>query len=351
MSSTPLPPSDLPADQPAAPEVPAAPAVSAEAGPATPDAPAPAAEPSGMSPADCAAELKQRFPALFGGEPKPLKLRIQTDIQERAPGVFTKTALSGFFRRYTHATAYLIAVTKAQSRFDLDGNPAGELSEEHRQIAETELARRRAIVKERREAEAQARRERAQLLADVEAGKVTTEAYCAEKGMTAEAFEALLVQARKEAAEPKPEPRARGPRPGQGPRRDRGDRADRGGEQRPRGPRAERAPRDGAAAAPADGAQSPARAERGDRPPRADRPQGDRPRGDRPSDRGPRRADGEQRPRGERADGRRTDRQDRQDRPRHEGAPRRDHPADANAPKSALALALEAAKAKSGGKA
>ncbi len=152
MSSTPLPPSDLPADQHAAPEVPAAPAVSAEAGPATPDAPAPAAEPSGMSPADCAAELKQRFPALFGGEPKPLKLRIQTDIQERAPGVFTKTALSGFFRRYTHATAYLIAVTKAQSRFDLDGNPAGELSEEHRQIAETELARRRAIVKERREA-------------------------------------------------------------------------------------------------------------------------------------------------------------------------------------------------------
>ena len=45
--------------------------------------------PAGLSPAACALELKQRFPALFSGAAKPLKLRIQVDIQERAPGVFT----------------------------------------------------------------------------------------------------------------------------------------------------------------------------------------------------------------------------------------------------------------------
>ena len=47
-----------------------------------------------MSPAACAQQLAERFPALFAGKPKPLKLRIQADIQERAPGVFTKQALS-----------------------------------------------------------------------------------------------------------------------------------------------------------------------------------------------------------------------------------------------------------------
>lgn len=343
MSSTPLPPSDLPSAQPAEPDTPATPDV--------PEADASAA-PAGMSPAECAAELQRRFPALFGGEPKPLKLRIQVDIQERAPGVFSKTALSGFFRRYTHATAYLIAVSKGTSRFDLDGQPAGELSDEHRQIAETELARRRALVKERREAEAQARRDRAAVLADVEAGKLTAEAYCADKGVTPEAFEALLAQARKEAAEPRPEPRNRGPRNGQGPRRDRG--GDRG-EQRPRGPRAERAPGEAAPAAAGEPNARPALAERGERADRGARPHGDRPQGDRPrGDRAPRRPDGEQRaghgPRADRGD--RNDRgprrNDRSDRPRQDAAPRRERPADGNAPKSALALALEAAKAKSG---
>src|SRR5438132_7590327 len=96
-----------------------------------PPSPAPA-EP--MSPAACAQQLKALFPALFAGAVKPLKLRIQVDIQERAPGVFTKQALSAFFRRHTGSTAYLIAISKAPNRIDLDGQPAGEVSAEHRQI-------------------------------------------------------------------------------------------------------------------------------------------------------------------------------------------------------------------------
>jgi hypothetical protein len=91
---------------------------------------------------DCGPLLRKRFPALFGGGPKPLKLRIQVDIQERAPGVFSKQALSAFFRRYTGSTAYLQAVAQGAHRLDLDGQPAGEISEEHRRGAVDELARR-----------------------------------------------------------------------------------------------------------------------------------------------------------------------------------------------------------------
>ena len=76
--------------------------------PPQPPAPAPAEGQDGPR-FDCAAELRQRFPALFAGAPKPLKLRIQADIQERAPGVFSKQALSAFFRRYTGSTGYLTA--------------------------------------------------------------------------------------------------------------------------------------------------------------------------------------------------------------------------------------------------
>ncbi|MEP7102748.1 MAG: ProQ/FinO family protein, partial [Burkholderiales bacterium] len=108
-----------------------------------PAAPAPATTPAvaPLSPAECAQQLKQRFPALFGGMVKPLKLRIQVDIQERAPGVFSKQTLSAFFRRHTGSTSYLIAVSKAPTRFDLDGQAAGEITEEHRKVALDELAR------------------------------------------------------------------------------------------------------------------------------------------------------------------------------------------------------------------
>src|SRR5262245_32130406 len=69
-------PNDLPTMEPNPPAPPAP--------PAPPPPPRPAA--TGMSVAECAAQLKERFPALFGGAVKPLKLRIQADIQERAPG-------------------------------------------------------------------------------------------------------------------------------------------------------------------------------------------------------------------------------------------------------------------------
>ena len=141
------------------------------------------------------------FPALFAGAPKPLKLRIQIDIQERAPGVFSKQALSAFFRRYTGSTAYLIAVSRAKQRFDLDGQPNGELSDEHRQVALDELARRRTNNESRIALEEQQRRNRATLLHDFQITTLTPANFCALKGIAVEELDGYLVTARREAEE------------------------------------------------------------------------------------------------------------------------------------------------------
>ncbi|MEP7299739.1 MAG: ProQ/FinO family protein [Burkholderiales bacterium] len=164
--------------------------------------PPPSAAPSNeLTPAACAQQLKSLFPALFAGAMKPLKLRIQVDIQERAPGVFTKQVLSAFFRRHTGSTSYLIAVSKSPTRFDLDGQPAGEISAEHRQIALDELARRRASQDSRRELEEQQRRNRAGLLRDFEITTLTRANFCVLKGVADEELDGLLEIARGEAHE------------------------------------------------------------------------------------------------------------------------------------------------------
>jgi ProP effector len=166
-----------------------------------------AATPPPMTPADCARQLAELFPALFGANPKPLKLRIQADIQQRAPGRFGKPVLSAFLRRYTGSNAYLVALSRAKERFDLDGVPAGELSDEHRQAAAEELARRRALHLARRaqedaqraELEAQ-RQNRARLLRDFERTTLTRANFCALKGVPVDELEGLLARARDEAA-------------------------------------------------------------------------------------------------------------------------------------------------------
>ena len=155
---------------------------------------------------DCAAQLSQRFPALFGGACKPLKLRIQADIQQRAPGAFGKHVLTAFLRRHTGSTAYLLAMSKATHRIDLDGQPSGAISDEHRQAAIDELRRRRDVRNERLEQAEVGRRNRAALLHDFERTTLTLANFCALKGIEPQALEALLMAARDEAAE-----RAHGP--------------------------------------------------------------------------------------------------------------------------------------------
>ncbi len=168
--------------------------------PTTPTTPTtPADAPPALSPAACAAQLKQLFPALFGGTAKPLKLRIQADIQERAPGLFTKQLLSAVLRRHTGAHAYLVSLTRATHRFDLDGAPAGELSAEHRQAAVDELAQRRSNQVSRLALEEEQRHNRATLLHDFEHTTLTPANFSALKGITLEAMEGYLATAREEA--------------------------------------------------------------------------------------------------------------------------------------------------------
>ncbi len=118
-------------------------------------APAPHAAAPEMSPSACAERLAALFPALFGrdGPPKPVKLRIHADIQQRAPDVFTRKALSIFMHRHTTGNAYLKALLTAPHRYDLDGQPAGDVADEHRAAAKDELERRRQIFLARRAAE------------------------------------------------------------------------------------------------------------------------------------------------------------------------------------------------------
>ena len=150
---------EIPATAPVA----APPATAATPADAGPDAPAaagaapPRAEPSV---ADTARLLAQHFPALFGaGVIKPLKLRIQVDIQQRAPGVFSRKSLSLFLQRHTTGTAYLRAlVAEGAKRFDLDGQPVGDIAPEHRDAAGVELERRRAIVEAKKHAGREAAR-------------------------------------------------------------------------------------------------------------------------------------------------------------------------------------------------
>ena len=175
--------------------------------------PAPVAAPA-LGAEDCAEQLRQHFPALFAGAPKPLKLRIQADIQARAPGLFTKAALSAFLRRHTGRTGYLIALTRATQRFDLDGAPAGEISAEHRQAALDELARRRALQVHREAAEQEQRRQRVELLRAFEGTSLSLANFCALKGVAVDELPALLDLARREATERVEAPPQRRDRPG-----------------------------------------------------------------------------------------------------------------------------------------
>ncbi len=191
-----------------------------------------------LSPAASAARLAELFPAVFSpGVPKPLKLRIQGDLQLRAPGVFTRKALSAFLHRHTSSTAYLRSLANSPHRFDLDGAPAGEVAAEHRDAAAAELQRRRELHEARRKAERDAqreaqrqaeragraaqddarraraaegdsrraraaedeqRRQRQALLRAFEASTLSRSNFCALKGLTESELDAWLAQARQE---------------------------------------------------------------------------------------------------------------------------------------------------------
>jgi sRNA-binding protein len=226
------PMSTEPHEQPPEADVPGSP-VDAAAAPTAAEPPTDtpagsAAAPSGVSPAECGARLAALFPALFiaPGAPgpfKPIKLRIHADIQARAPGEFSKRVLGIFFSRYTTTNAYLKALAApGAQRFDLDGQPAGEIAEEHRHAAVEELARRHAIAAERRAAQqprraAPAQRDDSAAVAGEDAAPPPRRQHKPEARRPPRGDEARREPRRRDG----PDPRARSaPRPQQPPRRD-----------------------------------------------------------------------------------------------------------------------------------
>ncbi|MBV1774260.1 ProQ/FinO family protein [Burkholderiaceae bacterium DAT-1] len=95
--------------------------------------------------------LIEAFPVFRDG--LPLALGIHKQIIERMPEVDVP-ALRKTLHAYTSSTRYLKATVKAEQRFDLDGQPAGELTQEHRDVAATTLKdRAKRAADKRREAE------------------------------------------------------------------------------------------------------------------------------------------------------------------------------------------------------
>ncbi|MCM2289931.1 MAG: ProQ/FINO family protein [Sulfuritalea sp.] len=85
-------------------------------------------------------------------EARPLALGIHKVILERMPDLDT-AQLRLAMRIHTASTRYLKALLATRERFDLDGNPAGEVTEEQREVANTALRERFKKSADRRKAE------------------------------------------------------------------------------------------------------------------------------------------------------------------------------------------------------
>ena len=87
--------------------------------------------------------LAERFPHCFSaeGEARPLKIGIFQDLVDRVAGEMnlSKTQLRSALRLYTSSWRYLYGVKPGATRVDLDGNPCGELDEQHVEHARKQL--------------------------------------------------------------------------------------------------------------------------------------------------------------------------------------------------------------------
>ena len=94
--------------------------------------------------------LAERFPQCFSaeGEARPLKIGIFQDLVERVGGEMnlSKTQLRAALRLYTSSWRYLYGVKAGAIRVDLDGNPCGELEEQHIAHARQQLEEAKARV-------------------------------------------------------------------------------------------------------------------------------------------------------------------------------------------------------------
>lgn len=98
--------------------------------------------------------LAERFPLCFSaeGEARPLKIGIFQDLAERMQGEenLSKTQLRSALRLYTSSWRYLYGIKVGAQRVDLDGNPCGELEQQHVDHARQQLVEAKARVQAQR---------------------------------------------------------------------------------------------------------------------------------------------------------------------------------------------------------
>ncbi|EGM69780.1 RNA chaperone ProQ [Shewanella sp. HN-41] len=104
------------------------------------------------------AYLYETFPLCFiaEGETKPLKIGLFQDLAERLAddSKVSKTQLRVALRRYTSSWRYLKSVKAGAQRVDLDGEPCGELEQEHIDHAQAMLKESQDKAKAKRAAQA-----------------------------------------------------------------------------------------------------------------------------------------------------------------------------------------------------
>jgi len=113
------------------------------------NAPPPASPDTAQTPRALLKALEAQFPVFR--DHLPLAIGINKTLLQRLPNL-NKKLLRITLSQHTHSTRYLRATSKAVHRFDLDGNPAEELAEEHRQHAVKTLRERLKKQNEERHA-------------------------------------------------------------------------------------------------------------------------------------------------------------------------------------------------------
>ncbi len=105
--------------------------------------------------------LRAEYPVFR--DTQPLAIGIHKAIRILKPEI-DAAALRTALRLHTTSTAYLKVLSRAERRFDLAGEPVGEVSPEQREQAESELRERFKKAAEKRQAEADAARRQDKLL-------------------------------------------------------------------------------------------------------------------------------------------------------------------------------------------
>lgn len=142
------------------------------------------------------ATLAQRYPALFGDEPLPLKRGVFQDLVARHGDELPAEDLKAALGLHTRSTRYLSAVAAGQARHDLDGQAVESMAPEHVHHALLEVFKRR----QQRSQEDLAPKLRRRLVQAFEASGLSREDYALLVRHKDESVNQLLDEALAEAA-------------------------------------------------------------------------------------------------------------------------------------------------------